>query len=85
MRTASAVLAAIAAVSVAVDVPPVGPTFLPPAHGTPARCDVPRGVVRRRLARERLPLMLLGGVRPQVVSRCFAKAEAKLSIPMFIR
>jgi len=42
VKTGQAVLAAIAAVSVAVDVPPVGPTFLPPTHSTPARCDVPR-------------------------------------------
>ncbi len=42
MKTSLAVLAAIAAVSVAVDLPPVGPTFLPPTHATPARCDVPR-------------------------------------------
>ena len=32
MKTSLAVLAAIAAVSVAVDLPPVGPTFLPPPH-----------------------------------------------------
>ena len=71
MKTSLAVLAAIAGVSVAVDLPPVGPTFLPPTHSAPARCDVPRTLAEAHDALARL-------VAPELVRELASRTEEEI-------
>jgi len=71
VKTGLAVLAAIAAGSVAVDLPPVGPTFLPPTHRTPSRCDVPRSLGEAHDALARL-------LAPELVRELASRPEEQV-------
>jgi hypothetical protein len=71
VRTGLAALAALAAVSVALDVPPVGPTFLPPVRQAPARCEVPRTLAEAHDALGRVLAL-------ELVRTLAAKSEAEV-------
>jgi len=68
VKTTVAVLAALVAVSVALDLPPLGPVFVPPVHRAPTRCNVPRTLGDAHDALGRL-------VAPELVRALSAKSE----------